>query len=55
MPSQRAANKKCIATWVDKSVKRQLEQLAKKQGKPLSQLVNELYEYHLNKATSKKP
>lgn len=54
MPSQRAANKKCIATWVDKSVKRRLEQLAKSQGRPLSELVSELYEYHLDKATPKK-
>lgn len=49
MPSQRADNKRCIATWVDKSVKQRLEKLAKEQGRPLSELVLELYEQHLRK------
>ena len=47
MPSQRAINKRCIATWVDKSTKRKLEKLASSQGKSLSQLVQEAYTKHL--------
>jgi hypothetical protein len=55
MPNQRSSNKKCIATWVDKSTKRRLEKLAKAQGKPLSELVSELYAEHLAKTTPNKP
>ena len=47
MPSQRATNKRCIATWVDNSIKRKLEKLATSQGKSLSQLVQEAYNKHL--------
>jgi predicted HicB family RNase H-like nuclease len=47
MPSQRATNKRCIATWVDKSTKRKLQKLASSQGKSLSQLVQEAYTKHL--------
>ena len=48
MPSQRAINKRCIATWVDNSIKRKLEKLAASQGKSLSQLVQEAYTQHLD-------
>jgi hypothetical protein len=40
---------------VDKSTKRRLEKLAKAQGKPLSELVSELYAEHLAKTTPAKP
>jgi hypothetical protein len=47
MPSQRATNKRCIATWVPKDLKKDLEQTAREEGIPLSQLVERLYRGHL--------
>lgn len=49
MPSQRATNKRCIATWVPKDVKQELERAAREEGVPLSQLVERLYRLHLRK------
>lgn len=46
MPNKRAANKKCVAMWMDKVLKKHLDAAAKSEGKNLTQYMLDLFLKH---------
>lgn len=46
MPNQRAANKKCVAMWMDQSLKKRLDLAAACEGKNLTQYMLDLFAKH---------
>jgi hypothetical protein len=47
MPNKRATNKACVAWWMDKRLKRQMERAARASGKNVSQFLTDVLRQHV--------
>jgi hypothetical protein len=47
MPNKRATNKACVAWWMDKRLKKQMERAARLSGKNVSQFLTDVLSQHV--------